>query len=133
MALQADSPDEAQRAYQEALRLQPAFVEAHVNFGLLNHNAGELKEAETCYRRALQYGPDSALAHFNLAVVLEYAHSTARLTHRYPPISPIDHGATIGMEYLPRHVRRLAGGQKQIAGRHFFRLACSFHGNFGSK
>ena len=71
MALQADSPDEARRAYQEALRFQPAFVEAHVNLGLLNHNAGELKEAETCYRRALQYGPDSALAHFNLAVVLE--------------------------------------------------------------
>ena len=71
MALQADSLEEARRAYQEALRLQPAFVEAHVNLGLLNHNAGDLKEAETCYRRALQYGPDSALAHFNLAVVLE--------------------------------------------------------------
>ncbi|MEP6890690.1 MAG: tetratricopeptide repeat protein, partial [Nitrospirota bacterium] len=33
--------------------------------------AEELTEAETCYRRALQFGPDSALAHFNLAVVLE--------------------------------------------------------------
>ncbi len=71
MVLQADSRDEARRAYQEALRLQPAFVEAHINLGLLHHNAGDLKEAETCYRRALQYGPESALAHFNLAVVLE--------------------------------------------------------------
>ena len=35
------------------------------------NNAGELKEAETCYRRALQYGPESSIAHFNLAVVLE--------------------------------------------------------------
>ena len=35
------------------------------------NNAGELKEAETCYRRAQQYGPESAIAHFNLAVVLE--------------------------------------------------------------
>jgi Flp pilus assembly protein TadD len=71
LALQTDSWDEARRAYQEALRLQPAFVEAHINLGLLYHNAGDLTEAETCYRRAVQFGPESALAHFNLGVVLE--------------------------------------------------------------
>ena len=71
LALQTDSREEARRAYLEALRLQPAFVEAHINLGLLHHDAEELTEAETCYRRALQFGPESALAHFNLAVVLE--------------------------------------------------------------
>jgi tetratricopeptide (TPR) repeat protein len=71
MALQTDSPYEARRAYQEALRLQPGFVEAHLNLGLLHYNAGDLEEAEICYRRALHVGPDSALAHFNLGVVLE--------------------------------------------------------------
>jgi len=71
MALQTDSRDEARRAYEEALRLQPTFVEAHINLGLLHHHAGDLKEAEACYRRALHFGPESALAHFNLAVVLE--------------------------------------------------------------
>ena len=71
MALQTDSPDEARRSYQEALRLRPGFVEAHINLGLLHHNAGELKEAEACYRFALHFGPDLALAHFNLGVVLE--------------------------------------------------------------
>ena len=71
MALQTDSWDEARRAYQEALRLQPAFVEAHINLGLLHHNTGDFIEAETSYRRALQCGPESPLAHFNLAVVLE--------------------------------------------------------------
>ena len=71
MALQTDSRDEARRAYQEALRLQPTFVEAHINLGLLHHDAGDLIAAETCYRRALHFGPESALAHFNLAVVLE--------------------------------------------------------------
>ena len=71
MTLQEDSVEEARRAYQEAVRLRPAFVEAHINLGLLHHNAGDLSEAEACYRRAVQYGPDVALAHFNLAVVLE--------------------------------------------------------------
>lgn len=46
-------------------------MDAHINLGLLHHDAGDLTEAETCYRRALQCGPESALAHFNLAVVLE--------------------------------------------------------------
>jgi tetratricopeptide (TPR) repeat protein len=74
MALQTDSPDEARRAYQEALRFQPDFVEAHNNLGLLHYHAGRLTEAETCYRRALHFGPDLALAHFNLGVVLEDRH-----------------------------------------------------------
>jgi Tfp pilus assembly protein PilF len=56
---------------RKALRLPTAFVEAHVNLGLLHHNAGALKEAETSCRRAVRHGPDSALAYFNLAVVLE--------------------------------------------------------------
>jgi tetratricopeptide (TPR) repeat protein len=71
MTLQEDSMEEARRAYEEAIRLQPTFVEAYINLGLLHHNAGDLIEAETCYRRALHVGPDFALAHFNLAVVLE--------------------------------------------------------------
>jgi tetratricopeptide (TPR) repeat protein len=71
MRLQDDSSAEARRAYQEAIRLQPTLIEAHVNLGLLHHNQGNLKQAEACYRRALRHQPDLALAHFNLGVVLE--------------------------------------------------------------
>ena len=71
LALEEDSPHEARRAYHEAIRLQPAFTDAHINLGLLNHNLGNLAEAEACYRRALEFEPKLALAHFNLGVVLE--------------------------------------------------------------
>jgi tetratricopeptide (TPR) repeat protein len=71
VVLQDNSPEEAARAYQEAIRLHPAFTDAHINLGLLHHNAGNLAGAETCYRRALEHDPKSALAHFNLGVVLE--------------------------------------------------------------
>ena len=74
MRLQEESFEEARRAYQEALRIRPSFIEAHLNLGLLHHNDGKLQEAEACYRRALHYGPTLALAHFNLAVVLEDQH-----------------------------------------------------------
>jgi tetratricopeptide (TPR) repeat protein len=71
LALEEDSPEEARRAYQEAIRLQPTLTDAHINLGLLNHDLGNLAEAEGCYRRALEYEPKLALAHFNLGVVLE--------------------------------------------------------------
>jgi tetratricopeptide (TPR) repeat protein len=76
MRLQDQSPEEALRAYQEAIRQQPTLIEAHVNLGLLHHNDGNLKKAEACYRRALRYQPQLALAHFDLAVVLEDQHDT---------------------------------------------------------
>jgi tetratricopeptide (TPR) repeat protein len=70
MELEADSPEEARRAYQEALRLEPGLVEAHINLGLLFHRDGQLRDAERCYRKAIQYAPQEVLGHFNLAVVL---------------------------------------------------------------
>ena len=71
MALEDDSPEEARRAYEEAIRWYPALTDAHINLGLLHHNLGNLTEAERCYRRALEFDPKLALAHFNLGVALE--------------------------------------------------------------
>jgi tetratricopeptide (TPR) repeat protein len=70
MELEADSPEEARRAYQEALRLEPGLVDAHINLGLLFHRDGRLPEAEQCYRQAIECAPQEVLGHFNLAVVL---------------------------------------------------------------
>ena len=71
LSLEEDSPEEARRAYEEAIRLQPGLTDAHINLGLLHHDLGNLAKAEGCYRRALEYDPKLALAHFNLGVVLE--------------------------------------------------------------
>jgi tetratricopeptide (TPR) repeat protein len=71
LAFEEDSPEEARRAYEEAIRLNPALADAHINLGLLHHDLGNLIEAERCYRRALEFQPTLALAHFNLGVVLE--------------------------------------------------------------
>jgi tetratricopeptide (TPR) repeat protein len=73
MELETHSPEEARRAYQEALQLEPALVDAHINLGLLFHRDGNLHEAERCYRKAIAYAPEGVLGQFNLAVVLEEA------------------------------------------------------------
>ncbi len=69
--LEAASPDEARHAYQQALALDPALSDAHVNLGRLYHQAGEAARAETHYRAAIHLAPQDPVAHFNLAGLLE--------------------------------------------------------------
>jgi tetratricopeptide (TPR) repeat protein len=71
LELEQDSPDEARRAYEAALRLDPSLTEAHVNLGVWHHQASNLDEAERCYRRALHTDPGCVLAYFNLGLTLE--------------------------------------------------------------
>ena len=82
-AFEENSPEEARRAYQEAIRLYPEFSDAHINLGRLHHNQGNLGDAEGCYRRALEQDPKLALAHFNLGVVLEDRHKRSAAISAY--------------------------------------------------
>lgn len=58
-------------AYERALAVDPAHLDAHINLGRLLHEAGRLADAERAYRRALQAcGADPVLL-YNLGVLLE--------------------------------------------------------------
>ncbi|HEX9445814.1 MAG TPA: tetratricopeptide repeat protein [Candidatus Binatia bacterium] len=69
--LEADSPEEARRAYLQALRLDPSLAEAHVNLGRLYHEESDFAKAEAEYRSALAEDADYPVAHYNLGVLLE--------------------------------------------------------------
>lgn len=69
--LEAESLEEARRAYARALELDPKMADAHVNLGRLDHEAGELGRAEVHYRTAVAEAPDDPVPHFNLGVLLE--------------------------------------------------------------
>jgi tetratricopeptide (TPR) repeat protein len=92
--LEVSDPDEARAAYEKAVALDPAHIDAHVNLGRLLHEAGEpsadanhsvamfnlgvalddlgrLTEAADAYRRALDLDPENPDAHYNLAGILE--------------------------------------------------------------
>jgi tetratricopeptide (TPR) repeat protein len=62
---------EAIDAYERALRLDPAKVDALLNCGTLHYEDGNLEKASEYFGRAISAQPDSALAHFNLGSVLE--------------------------------------------------------------
>jgi tetratricopeptide (TPR) repeat protein len=57
LELEQDSPEEACRAYEEAVRIDPTRVEVYLNLGLLYHIDDQLDRAEACYRSSIQYGP----------------------------------------------------------------------------
>jgi predicted O-linked N-acetylglucosamine transferase (SPINDLY family) len=61
---------EAIAHYEEALRLDPRHVNAHVNLGTAQYRLGDLDAAIACYRRALDVDPKSLRAHTNLAMLL---------------------------------------------------------------
>ena len=63
--------DEAITSYQQALRLEPNFAEAHNNLGAVLKERGNLEEAAASFRQALRLASDNAEAHNNLGVVLE--------------------------------------------------------------
>src|SRR6266481_4279343 len=62
---------EAMDAYERALRIDPAKVEALLNCGTLHYEDGNFEKASEYFVRAISAQPDSALAHFNLGSVLE--------------------------------------------------------------
>ena len=65
------STEEAQRAYEKALELDPAMSDAHMNLGKLYHDAGMLKKCEAHYHAAIKYAPNDAAPYYNLGVLLE--------------------------------------------------------------
>jgi len=62
---------EAIDAYNRALRVDPAKVDALLNCGTLHYEDGNFEKASEYFARAISLQPDSALAHFNLGSVLE--------------------------------------------------------------
>jgi tetratricopeptide (TPR) repeat protein len=85
---------EAIDAYDRALHVDPAKVDALLNCGTLHYEDGNFERASEYFGRAISLQPDSALAHFNLGSVLEevgdldaarkYLRQAVRLDPNYP-------------------------------------------------
>ena len=69
--LEATSPEEARRAYHQALELDSTLADAHVNLGRLYHQAKDPARAEAHYCAAAQHAPTDPIPHFNLGVLLD--------------------------------------------------------------
>jgi tetratricopeptide (TPR) repeat protein len=88
--LELDDPREAADAYRQALELDPAFADAHLNLGRLLHEAGKTIEAEAHYRRALEARPEDPIALFNLGVALQDLRRLAEAAETYEKALELD-------------------------------------------
>jgi tetratricopeptide (TPR) repeat protein len=62
--------DEAMRAVEAGLAIDPRFGPLHFARGNLLYNLEQYAEAEASFRAAIQYNPLNPIAHFNLALAL---------------------------------------------------------------
>jgi tetratricopeptide (TPR) repeat protein len=69
--LEVSDPAESRTAYEKAVALDPAHVDAQVNLGRLRHEDGSPAAAEKHYRAALAADPAHPVAAFNLGVALD--------------------------------------------------------------
>ena len=68
---QAGKIEEAIAHYEQALRINPDYAEAHNNLGLLLAQTGRIEEAIAHFEQALRIKPDYAEAHCALGMALE--------------------------------------------------------------
>jgi len=59
---------EAQKAYEEALRLQPLFVPAYINYSNFFKNQGKEKKAKEILERGIKVLPEMAMLHHTLGL-----------------------------------------------------------------
>ncbi len=62
--------DEAAMTYQQSIKINPIFFEAHGNLGIVLQRQGKLEEAIASYQKGLTINPQDARGYFNLGTVL---------------------------------------------------------------
>ena len=82
----------AERAYRQAIELDPGYADSYVNLGAMLCKADRSKEAVMLYSQAILQHPGHALLHFNLAVALENQNLTVEALAAYLQALVVDPG-----------------------------------------
>ncbi len=81
--IEHEDPNGARAAYERALEIDSALVDAYINLGRLVHEGGDPRGAARFYTEALQRSPDDSVTHYNLAVAYEDLHRLGKARRHY--------------------------------------------------
>ena len=62
---------DAQNYYQKVLKIDPNFLPAHNNLGIIFKELGEIQKAKGYYEKAIEINPNYADAHNNLGIIFK--------------------------------------------------------------
>jgi tetratricopeptide (TPR) repeat protein len=68
---EAEDPEAALHAYEQAISADPALLKARINWGCLLHEMGRLEEAERVYRDAIRTSGNDSVLLYDLGILLE--------------------------------------------------------------
>jgi tetratricopeptide (TPR) repeat protein len=115
-ALEAAEPKAAEQAYRTAIGLDPRYLGAYVNLGVMMQTGGRAAEAERLYRQAIEKIPEEPLLHFNRGIALEDLHRGEEALAAYERTLALDAQFADAHYNLARLLE--ARGRKQDAIRH---------------
>lgn len=105
-ASKARKLDEAITHVSDALRLKPAFVDAHNNFGVALSTQGKLDEAIAQFVEAVRLDPNHAKAHYGLGLALQRQGRAAEAAREFNEVLRVrstDDDARRALDALKQH------------------------------
>jgi Flp pilus assembly protein TadD len=82
--------DVAQELYNQVLKIDPNFVNAHNNLGVILQELGELQKAKGCYEKTIEIDPSYVKAHNNLGVIFKELGDKQKAKNCYEKAIEID-------------------------------------------
>jgi tetratricopeptide (TPR) repeat protein len=92
VALEPENAEAALRAYEQAIDVDPVFLNAHINLGRLLHEAGRYARAEQVYRDAVKICGSDPVLLYNLGVLLDDMDRKAQAMEAYEAALSADPG-----------------------------------------
>ena len=126
LALESEDPEEAVRAYRQAIETDPGRLDAWVNAGLLLHQGRRLNDALKLYLEALDVVGAEGVLLFNLGVLLEDMQRRSEAVQAYegalrvdPRLADAHYNLALLMEKTgkPREALQHMAQYRRLAGR----------------
>ncbi|ODS36456.1 hypothetical protein BEH94_01150 [Candidatus Altiarchaeales archaeon WOR_SM1_SCG] len=109
--------DEAEKAYREAIRITPEYVEVHMALGILFEKLEKYDEAEKEFRETIKINPKYGDAHHNLGNLLKILRRYDEAEKEYLDvirINPEDEEAHNNLGILLAELKRYDGAEREF-------------------